>query len=163
MNEEPATTRLRTSVDNRHDSYIMLIIWENGEITTESTSGMKVGMSSELTCEPTQQPHMLWCYCVTESSEILWWWKDSYSIWSHMQVASLLMMRQMTPCAISHNTWCHHTSGECQNVSKVVRQRTDRSLQRTNIRLSGTRIKWHDNIHYANQPTKGQWPYLSSL
>ena len=28
--------------------------WENGEITVESTSGMKVEMSSELTHEPTQ-------------------------------------------------------------------------------------------------------------
>ena len=71
MGVEPATTRLWTPMDSGHDMHIVLMAWENGEITVEPTSSMKVGTSSELTHEPTQQPRMLWCHCVVGSSEIL--------------------------------------------------------------------------------------------
>ena len=50
------------------------------------------------------------------------------------------------------------TSGECQNMSKAVQRRTDRSLQRTDVCLSfclsGTRIKWYDHIFGVNQPVE---------
>ena len=37
------------------------------------------------------------------------------------------------------------------------------TLKQSKDHLSGTRIKWYDHIFGVNQPTKGQWPYLSSL
>ena len=54
MDEEPATTRLWTPIDDGHDTCVLLITWENGEVTIEPISNIRVGPTSELRHEPTQ-------------------------------------------------------------------------------------------------------------
>ena len=55
MDEDHATTRLQTSVNDADSNYVACIAWENGEITIEPLCSI-VGMelTSGLKHEPTQ-------------------------------------------------------------------------------------------------------------